>query len=332
MRWTRIFAGAALCIASAATAQQATVNGVVQDVKLSGGTGVMGQKAVGDFHVSHLDGFKDSGRVAISVFNVAFPDDNVFSANMHNKGGGFRFDAKSTMHTTMSGVDRDTRQRIADAAYAAFVADLKAAGIDVIDAAGLAALTPEYATWTSQPNFATGRFGSYVAPTGRAVYFLQADADKRDVSGQLGQMGTIFRTAERPQAFARSAYLAYNGKIGIIAVRLVVDYGVYSSSGQSKKVRAGSTTGFLPGVTVQSGSLLDTGSIIEYWRPASGGFPALAALAVPVRSDAPFGEVVEGSGGIDYTVHADPAKFEAAALTVVRDADAKMVAVLVGAR
>ena len=324
--------GALMFTATSAGAQQATVNGVQQNVKLSGGTGIMGQKVVGDFHVGHLDGFKEAQRVAISVFTVAFPNENIFSANMHAKGGGFRFDAKSTMHTTLTGVDRPTMQRIADAAYQSFVADLTAAGFEVVGADELATLTPEWTTWAKQPNFAAGRFGSYVAPTGRSVYFLQADADKRDTSGQMGQMAAMFRTAERPQAFARSPYLAYNGKLGIIAVRLVVDYGVYSSSGQSGKVRAGSTTGFLPGVTVQSGSLIDTGSILLYWRPASGGFPALAALAVPIRSEAPFGELVDGDGKVDYTVRADAAKFEAAALGVVKDADAKMVAVMAGAR
>ena len=323
---------ALLALTDSAGAQQATVNGVQQDVKLNGGSGVMGQKAVGDFHVGHLDGFKEAKRVGISVFTVAFPDENVFSANMHNKGGGFVFSAKSTMHTTLTGVDRATRQRITDAAYAAFVADLTAAGFDVVGPDELTALTPEWSTWTKQPNFAQGRFGSYVAPTGRAVYFLQADTDKRDTSGQMGQMSTIFRTAERPQAHSRSAYLAYNGKLGIIAARLVVDYGVYSSSGESRKVRAGSSTGFLAGATVQSGSLLDSGTILEYWRPQSGGFPAFAALAVPVYSAAPIGDVIDGAGAVDYTVRADPAKFESAALAVVKDADAKLVALMAGAR
>lgn len=333
MRFAKLAILSAACaFAGAACAQQATVNGVQQKIRLSGGTGVMGQTAVGDFHVGHLDGFKGAHRVAISVFNVAFPDENRFSANMHNRGGGFSFSAKSTMHTTIDGVDRATRQRIADAAYADFVAELKTAGFDVVGPDELARLAPEYATWTAQPNFAQGRFGTYVAPTGRQVYFLTADTARRDTSGQLGQMATMFRAVDRPQAFTRSAYLAHDADIGIIAVTLVVDYGMYSSSGESRKVRAGSSTGFVPGATVQSGSLLDTGTIIDYWRPASGGFPAQAALVVPVYTPEPIGEIVDGNGDIDYAVHADPAKFEAAARSVANQAGGKMVALIAGAR
>ena len=116
--------------AASASAQQATDHGIASGVKLRGGTGVMGQIAVGDFQVGHQNGFKGAQRVAISVVNVAFPDENRFSANLHKKASGIRFSAGSTLRTTLTGVDQPTRQRIADAAYASFVAGLKAAGYD----------------------------------------------------------------------------------------------------------------------------------------------------------------------------------------------------------
>ena len=331
--WVKLTAVCALGLCgSGADAQQAMNNGIMEDVKLRGGTGVMGQIAEGDFQIGHKDGFKGAQRVAISVFNVAFPDEYRFSANLHKKAGGWVFGAKSTMHTTMTGLEQAAEQRIADAAYANFVADLKAAGFDVVGPDELAKLTPEYASWTAQPNFSRGRFGTYVAPTGRQIYFLRGDGGKRDSSGNMGQLGLAFRAAERPQAFMRSAYIARDGNIGIIAVTMVIDYGVYSTSGESKKVSAGASTGFSPGVSVQGGSLYDPATMLEYWRPTSGGFPADAVLAVPIRSLDAVGEMAPGTGDVDYTLKVDSGRFEKAALAVAAQADTKLVATIAAAR
>lgn len=40
-----------------------------------------------------------------------------------------------------------------------------------------------------------------------------------------------------------------------------------------------------------AGSFLDSGTMLEYWGPSSGGFPAGAYLQQPVRSGKPFGNV-----------------------------------------
>jgi hypothetical protein len=87
---------------------------------------------------------------------------------------------------------------------------------------------------------------------------------------------------------------------------------------------------FLPGVTVQSGSFIDTGTLVEYWGPKSGGFAAIAVLAAPVRSDQPFAEVTGGNG--EVVVKADAAKFGQAALEVTHTADVKLVAALAAQR
>src|SRR5258706_2184910 len=307
------------------------VNGVTEGRKLPGGGGPTGQVAVGDFEVQHIDGFKGARRVAISVFNVAFPSETALTANMKAKGGNMVFAARSSLHTEMTGVDNATRQRIADAAYAAFVQALADAGYEVVSQEALTKLTPEYATWPSEPNFSKGRFGTYVAPTGRVLRFLQGDTAQRDNSGKLGQLATTFRSLARPQALTRSPYLAHDGNIGVIAVTLVVDYGVYSTTGETAKRRQGAETSFVPQVAVQSGSLFDTASLVEYWGPKSGGFAAIAALAAPIADDAPFGQVEDRGGGL-FTVTADPAKFEAAARSVAHEAATKLVGAMVAAR
>ncbi len=332
-------------LALAATMEGAIVKeGITQDVKMyHGGGGPTGQIVAGDFLIQHSDGFKGAKRVAISVFNVAFPNENSLTASLHTKPSSFTsngyytsvttttsFHKTSTLHTALQGVDEATRQRIADAAYATFVDELQRAGYEVVPASELAKLAPEYVTWTSHPNFSQGRYGTYVAPTGRSVYFLQGDAAKRDISGKKAQLFLPFRALDRPQAMTRSPYLAHDANLGILAVTLVIDYGVYSTTGESRKARDEVKVEFEKSVAAQSGTFADTATLLEYWGPKSGGFAGIAVLAAPVRSDQPFGEITGGNG--DVVVKADAAKFEQAALEVARNADAKLVSALVGQR
>ena len=60
-----------------------------------------------------------------------------------------------------------------------------------------------------------------------------------------------------------------------------------------------------------AGDAVDHGSLIEYWGPHSGGFPALAVLQMPVRSERPLGTVEGEPNSGDYRLVADPALFEA---------------------
>src|SRR3954463_12726558 len=91
--------------------------GVTVDGKLyHGGGGATGQKVAGDFLIQHSDGFKGAKRVAISVFNVAFPNENSLTANMNAKNNIAAYHNSSTLHTALQGIDQPTRQRIADVA------------------------------------------------------------------------------------------------------------------------------------------------------------------------------------------------------------------------
>jgi hypothetical protein len=312
----------------------------------SGGGGPTGVQVAGEFHLIHSDGFKAAPkRIAISVFNVAFPNEKFQSAESKRttKWGSLSAigtamvntlsEKKSTsQHTQIVGVDNETRQRIADAAYENFVAQLKEAGYDVVENAELAKLVPEYVTWTAQPNFSEGRFGTYVAPAGRKLFWLRSDTAKGDSQGNLNKTAAAFQGFDSPQAFQRSPYLAAQGKIGVLAVTLVVDYGTYFNTGDTPKFNAKMEVGFNPGVTVQSGSFYNTATLLEYWGPDSGGFPAVAALAAPLMSDLPFGALDNGGNGAgEVSVKADSAKFEQAAVEVTRSANAKLVSAFVNA-
>ena len=328
----------------AQNAGAAVKEGAMSDQKIAmggGGGGPTGVQIVNDFHMIHIDGFKNaSKRIAISTFNVAFPNEKFQSAQASRTEKSHSITALGTrmltttretksesQHTAIQGVDQSTRQRIADAAYADFVAQLTKAGYEVVGPDALTQLTPEYATWTAQPNFSQGRYGTYVAPTGRKLFFLRSDTAKGDSQGNLSKLSASFQGFDSPQAFQRSPYLAHDGKIGVIAVTLVVDYGTYVNTGDTKKFNADMQVGFFPGVTVQSGSFYDTGTLLEYWGPASGGFPAVAALAAPLTSDLPFGKTFNGGAG-ELTMQADGPLFEKAAAEVAQAANAKLVGAL----
>jgi hypothetical protein len=311
-------------------ASQVRVNGAIQE------HGFLG-RAIPPAEVAIVHGseFKGARKVAISVFDVAFAHENHFTANSHGHQllGGLSSSARSSMSTTMSGVDHATQQRIADRAYAMFVDQLKAAGYEVVDQAELGRRAPEFAQWEALPNFSEGRFGTYVAPTGQSLRFLQGDAAKRDTSGMFGQQTAAFRVLDTPLAFKRSPYIARDADLGIIAVTLVVDYGVYSSSGENNRLGAGARTGFLPGVAIAAGNVADHGTLLEYWGTHSGGFPAYALVQQPIRSERPFGAQQDVShSALDAAIVADPKLYEAAANEVIDQASLKLVSVMAAGR
>ena len=294
----------------------------------------LGQPVLPDeITVSHGSEFKGAHRVAISAFNVAFPSENHFSSSTRSHSFYYSLTTSSSMSTAMSGLDHATEQRIADKAYALFVKDLTAMGYEVVDQAELARLAPEFAKWNSVPNYSQGRYGTYVAPSGQALRFLQGDQAKRDTSGPFAAQAQAFRVLDMPQAFARSPYIARDANLGIIAVTLVVDYGVYSSGGSAHGFGHHATTEFQRGVTIAAGNISDHGSMLEYWGTHSGGFPAYAFLQQPIRSELPFGRDADTSDStLDASIIADPPKFEIAADEVVGIAVPKLVSVMAAAR
>ena len=335
-RWASCLAWVLLVVTTSSVAQ-VRLDGVIQE-----GGGLFA-RAPEEFKVFRGDEFKGARKVAVSAFNVAFPSKNGFTAATKGSTFGWGSSHESSMETELSGIDRETQQRITDKAYAFFVAQLTAGGYEFVDPTELVRIAPEFAKWEVLPNFSQGRYGNYVAPTGRPLFFLPGDASIRDTSGTFGLLNAIVsRGVDGTQAYKRSPYLAHDGAVGIIAVTLVVDYGVYSSSGERHSFMGTSKVGFKPGVTIGAGNHIDSGSLIEYWGPNSGGFPAQAFLQIPVRSDAPFWTadglkntddlVVEGLTLKKASVIADPAKFEAAATEVVARAIMKLVKVMADGR
>jgi hypothetical protein len=341
LRVQALISGASLLLIGAAAPALGEVHeGDIAPAKgANGGGGPTGIKVVDDFQVIHIDGFKGAKRVAISTFNVAFPNENTEAAESSTSfkvagitSIGTHFTNKITktksasQRTMLQGVDQATRQKIADKAYADFVEKLTRAGYEVVGPEELAKLAPEWKTWTPLPNFTEGRYGTYVAPTGRSLYFLRSDKAKLMGQSKMGQLSGAFAGLDSPQAFARSPYLAATANIGIIAVTEVIDYGTFTNTGNTKKFNAEMKVGFTPGVTVQGGSFYETATLLDYWGPKSGGFPAVAVLAAPLMSDVAFAAIDNGGNGQgEVAVKADPARFEKAAGEATEAANAKLV-------
>jgi hypothetical protein len=287
-----------------------------------------------DVRNSNGDQIKGAHRIGITVFNVSFPDEFRLEASSSGHSAALHMfgSSKSTMHTRLTGIDLAARQRIADAAYADFVAQLTAAGFEVLTPASLAAAAPEFASWTSEPVGMQGRFGTYLAPTGMSVRMMPGDKAQR-TSGRGGMFaGTsvAFRGFDRPQAYQRSPYVARDANVTAIAVSLVIDYGVYSTSGNRRGFGRRVSTGFEEGATVAAGTVADTATVVRVWNTHSGGFPTQMTLQQPVISDADIGPANGGDG--EYTVTSSPAAFVPAAIDVAERANGAIVQALVDRR
>lgn len=295
--------------------------------------------AIEPIQVKNLNGSQIKGmqRVAISVFNVEFPDEFHLQAKSSGTTGAGSNSGRMGMVRTadltthLVGMDLASRQRIADAAYADFVAELKAAGFEVVDHAALLAAAPEISTWTTQPNGSQGRFGTYVAPTGMVVYPMSGDTKKRENSGGMfHQMNLLVNMAASSQAYKRSAYVARDANTYVLAVSIVVDYAVYSTSGDRRGFGKRVSAGYEKGAAVAAGTLIDPATTVRVWNTHSGGFPTLLTLQQPVISDADIGPDA-GSPG-DWTITTTPKLFIPPALDVIKRANGGFVATLVAGR
>ena len=317
-----LFAIPALCAVQPVSAQQIEHGATVQRGWFNS------RIAIEPIRVANTNGDQIKGmkRVAISVFNVAFPDEFEIKAQSSGTLAGLGMHRSATLHTRLVGMDLATRQRIADAAYADFVAELKAAGFDVMDHAALVAAAPEIASWTSVPNGYQGRFGTYVAPTGMAVYPLSGDTKMRQTSGMFRQLNLAMNFAAASQAYKRSAYVARDANTYVLAVSLVVDYAAYSTSGDRRGFGKRVSAGFEKGATVAAGTLIDPATTVRVWNTHSGGFPTILTLQQPVISDADIGPDTGAPG--DWTITTTPQLFTAPATDVVQRANGALVAIL----
>lgn len=291
-------------------------------------TGLFGveKEAVSVDTAKAFAGTKD---VVIGGFLIGY---DIKSSASNKAGGGLMgsgFGGKSSAKMELTGVSNDTLQKVTDAAYADFVADLKAQGYNVVDRSSLIN-SKEFSGTNKKPNPFISTGGGILTAAAETRYFAPSSFDgvrffMGDVQGETGGFGS-----SNPSMGA-TEFSAKAGNPRVIHVRYVLDFanadghGSWASStsslqvGQGLSVAAGSSLGIIGG---QMGTFsTNVGKI---------------TLGQPVGSDKTFGEVVDTTtdghkvaevatniigtlGGIGsnsskhFEVKADSAKFTAAA-------------------
>jgi hypothetical protein len=217
MRKTSILAASLALLASAMTGiASAEATALDPDQHFKGQTGGTFGKNVTDVLLPK------SKRVAVAGFRVIFINYNAVSAQVRASylPGRDTSGAKTSMNVTLEGVDSATMQAITDKAYADFLAQLAAAGREVVPASELASFHAEVET-SAQPytKDVNGQKGIAFAPTGTPLFFTYADFGWGD------------KTPFNQKSYRLLAPLSEKLQAIVVAPLIVVDFANMTSSG-----------------------------------------------------------------------------------------------------
>lgn len=227
-------------------------------------------------------GFKEEKRVAVPSFRVGFVQ--ALGAKAHASGGlGSSGYANVKANTTLHGLDNDVYQALTDAAYANFIADLKAKGYEVVDKKefeGLASYQNMSTVSSPQKLEVGGGDILYFAPTGMKLIVMP---------GEEGGLSGLKGLDSNGPLKALPA-IGKELKAGVMEASFVVDY-----------VNAGGSGGFFArsaSVEVGPGLSIRPGSGVTFWgynaSQCVGYCPDVyssAKLGQAVYSQEKFGEL-----------------------------------------
>lgn len=331
MNKKKAFAITALAFALGACGVTGSTQAIKPQEKTSGPFGMVRDA---DIKTETEKAFAGMNRVVVGSFKVAFIESKKEGTKAGRGVGG-----RASAGLTLVGLTPEVQQRVTEAAYADFVAQMRAAGYEVVDRATLLQ-SPDFAKADKQASplkqeasfFGSSTEMTYVAPRSVGdLYFFMGETDK------IGGFGFSNPT------MAASGFADKNG-VPVVSVIYTVDFagadghgGAFSSTaalqvGQGISVAPGS------GVTLVGG----TGSA---FNSKNGS----VKLGQPVYSTETFGEVVmttsdamkavEVASNIagallgagtnqrrDFDVRADPAKYETISTAVLKDTNARLVA------
>jgi hypothetical protein len=170
-----------------------------------------------------------SKRVAVAGFRVVFINYNTVSAQVRASylPGRDTSGAKASMNVSLEGVDTATMQAITDQAYAGFLAQLAAAGREVVPASELASFHAEVEP-SAQPyeKEVAGAKGVAFAPTGTPLFFTYAD------------FGWTDKTPFNQKSYRLLAPLSEKLQAIVVAPLIVVDFANMTSSGNRSGLMA----------------------------------------------------------------------------------------------
>ncbi len=308
-------------------------DGVIKPGEQKGGfLGLMKQD---DLKVESAGAFKEAEDVIVASFKVGFIEKKSDKAQARGGllgGGGFG--GRSTAKMDLTGVNDSIRQEIAEQAYKDFISQLKAKGFKVSPASELLknkdfAETKTYDTPYLDDQdglLSSGAVTKYFQPKelGKIRFFL---GDNVNMTGGFG--------FGNPTIVASNIAEKTNKKI--LSVTYIVDF----SNAEGDSGVTYSTLQVGQGITVTPGSKLNfIGGEGSAFSSANGNI----TIGQPVYSTKEFGEVISTSsdayktaetalnlasalmgGGTNqtrsFTIKANPAKYKAVSLEVLKDAN-----------
>jgi hypothetical protein len=179
---------------------------------------------------------KGKSTVAFGAFRVAFVTEDAATAESHGIMGG----SAAKMSGELVGADHALMQKIADEVYADFLKQAATKGYTVIESSVLVDKAAAYAALTPSENFAVGRLGTFVIPTGQRSVALASDARAKEEKGSGGFAARFNMVSDQLtktvayEAFPTAAKQAGTPILGITIVVNFADFKGSSSLGGSK--------------------------------------------------------------------------------------------------
>jgi hypothetical protein len=299
------------------------------------------------FTIADTKALKGIKRVAVPVFAVEFITADNVSAQTSSFGASGR--ATATSYYKLLGVGEADFQAITDALYANFLAQLKASGVEVLEAPQvIAAPTYRKLVAAGSPAPIKNDSSMMMSPPGLGIYGFAKmgggnSSKSNSVFGALSDMGAGFAAVG---AIGDSIQLATELDASLIEVRLRVNFAKLTNENKGffgSMARAAATSAkVFPSVDnvmmgVQSGSWrstltmkhtlsLDGAAFSEVREKASTTGDMVGAVAVGLLKLAIGGK--DTSGSEEMEVIADPAKYKEVVGGGLNSAASMLVAVM----
>ena len=264
------------------------------------------------------DELKGKSTIAIGAFRVAFVTQDAANASTQGLFGS----SAAKISGELVGADRALMQKIADQVYTDFLKQAASKGYTVIESSTLAKTADAYAALTPSDNFATGRLGTYVIPTGQRSVALASDSRAKEEKGTAGfaaRFNIVGDQVAKAPSYDVFPTAAKQADAPILGVTIVVNFANFKGSASM----GGSKASLAVGATVDGrnkNEIIPSTSILG-WDKGTNTCALCQAqfgLEGQIHSDASIG-TYESSGAQNNqtgVVTVDPAAYEKNVLLV----------------
>ncbi len=277
--------------------------------------------------VAHGSEIKGRSTVALGAFRVAFVTEDAANAVSRGLFGS----SAAKMSGTLVGLDHAQMQKIADEVYADFLQQAAAKGLTVMDSATLAKAAAAYAALTPSENFAIGRLGTYVIPTGQRSVALASDSRAKEEKGSAGfaaRFNMITDQVAKAPAYEAFPIAAGQADAAVLGVTIVVNFANFKGSSSL----GGSKASLAVGATIDGrnkNEIIPSTSVLG-WGKSTNSCPLCQAqfgLEGQIHSDAAIGSYESSGSSNNQTgiVGVDPVAYEKNVLMVAAQANALLL-------